>query len=359
MAELFHISGDGVHTLRPKPFRDGHREVDLQLWAEANPHLLNGGQPMLSIGTEITTTHGHAIDNLFVDGNGCLVVAELKRGKTPRDVMAQAIDYGAYANQLDWDQVGQIWDARHDGNLETAYRELFGYGFARTTELKHRLLIVAESFEPSIQDATDYLLACGVDLALLMFSYFELDEKRLLDMKVVLGEIPNQLGPKRPPTKQTEDGPADVYRNWVMQNLRERLFVSARERGVEISIGDGVANLNFALEPWPFKLGDCHFQIAVNTRKIGLYFSCRNDKEPTGLIQRLRQAFKEPDNPFDETRLVVARTSTTLSHSTDLPEMSDTNQVEAVIEAALEMVDLIAPIVVASANADIGIQSQN
>jgi hypothetical protein len=32
------------------------------------------------------------IDNLFIDGNGVLVVAEMKRGRPPREVIAQTID---------------------------------------------------------------------------------------------------------------------------------------------------------------------------------------------------------------------------------------------------------------------------
>ena len=82
LAELFHIADGGVDVLRPVPFRQGHTEENLQRWVDAYPHLVNEGSPMLSLGTEIVTRHGHYIDNLFLDGNGCLVVAELKRGPT-------------------------------------------------------------------------------------------------------------------------------------------------------------------------------------------------------------------------------------------------------------------------------------
>ena len=51
-------------------------------------------------------------------------------------------------------------------------------------------------------------------------------------------------------------------------------------------------------------------------------------------------------------RLKLARTATTLSHSIPLPEMGDLNQVDIVIEKAWKMVDLIAPIVVSAFDAD-------
>ena len=63
---------------------------------------------MQSLGRETETQHGHAIDNLFLDGDGHLVVAELKRGKSPRDVTAQAVDYGAYVSRLDWERIDAL-----------------------------------------------------------------------------------------------------------------------------------------------------------------------------------------------------------------------------------------------------------
>ena len=91
MASLFTQSGDSIRVLSPTSFQKTHVEEDLQRWADANPHLLNEGAAMLSLGMEIPTRHDHWIDNLFVDANGCLVVAELKRGVTPRDVTATTL----------------------------------------------------------------------------------------------------------------------------------------------------------------------------------------------------------------------------------------------------------------------------
>ena len=88
LVELFHVADGGPQVLRPVPFQEGHKEEDLQRWADANPHFFNNGLTMLSLGMEIPTAHGHSIDNLYLDGNGHLVVAELKRGKSPRDVTA-------------------------------------------------------------------------------------------------------------------------------------------------------------------------------------------------------------------------------------------------------------------------------
>lgn len=77
MSVLFCVSGNEMRALAPTSFPAGYLGNDLQLWGDVNSHFLNEGAPILSLGREIGTRHGHTIENLFVDG--CLVLAELKR----------------------------------------------------------------------------------------------------------------------------------------------------------------------------------------------------------------------------------------------------------------------------------------
>jgi RecB family endonuclease NucS len=50
----------------------------------------------LLIGRQVRTGFDKLIDLLAVDANGTVIVIELKRDKTPRDVVAQAIDYASW-----------------------------------------------------------------------------------------------------------------------------------------------------------------------------------------------------------------------------------------------------------------------
>lgn len=45
------------------------------------------------IGRQVRTTHGGYIDLLALNQDGQLIVIELKRELTPREVVAQALDY--------------------------------------------------------------------------------------------------------------------------------------------------------------------------------------------------------------------------------------------------------------------------
>ena len=50
---------------------------------------------LLVIGRQVPTGFGGTVDLLCLDPTGALVVVELKKGKTPREVTAQALDYAS------------------------------------------------------------------------------------------------------------------------------------------------------------------------------------------------------------------------------------------------------------------------
>ena len=77
-------------------FQDAHREKVLEDWLSANPDALVDGQALMVIGRQVTTNLGTFIDLLALDRQGNTVVIELKRGRTPRDTLAQALEYASF-----------------------------------------------------------------------------------------------------------------------------------------------------------------------------------------------------------------------------------------------------------------------
>lgn len=55
---------------------------------------------LLLIGRQVSTAYGKFIDLLAMDGDGKLVVIELKRDRTPREEVAQLLDYGSWVRDL-------------------------------------------------------------------------------------------------------------------------------------------------------------------------------------------------------------------------------------------------------------------
>ena len=64
----------------------------------------------LVIGRQVRTEHGQFVDLLAIDRDANLVVLELKRDKTYRDIVAQVLDYGSWVRNLKDDQIAQIFD---------------------------------------------------------------------------------------------------------------------------------------------------------------------------------------------------------------------------------------------------------
>ena len=65
---------------------------------------------LLLIGRQVPTAHGKFIDLLAIDANGKLVVLELKRDRTPREVVAQLLDYGSWVRSLEDDDIAAIFE---------------------------------------------------------------------------------------------------------------------------------------------------------------------------------------------------------------------------------------------------------
>ncbi len=82
---------------------------------------------LLIIGRQVPTSWGKFIDLLALDPQGDLYVIELKRDRTPRDVVAQALDYGSWVKDLDYDALAEIYATyKQEGDFEEALKESFG-----------------------------------------------------------------------------------------------------------------------------------------------------------------------------------------------------------------------------------------
>lgn len=57
------------------------------------------------IGRQVHTDFGKFIDLLAVDRSGTLIVIELKKDLTPREVVAQALDYAAWVEGLEPERI--------------------------------------------------------------------------------------------------------------------------------------------------------------------------------------------------------------------------------------------------------------
>ena len=73
---------------------------------------------------------------------------ELKRDRTPREVVAQVLDYGSWVSGLSHDQVLEIFAAyRPDVAFEEAFADWFGMPPPAELNLAQRLTVIASDVD--------------------------------------------------------------------------------------------------------------------------------------------------------------------------------------------------------------------
>jgi RecB family endonuclease NucS len=71
------------------------------------PRILS--EEWMLIGRQVSTTHGGIVDLVAIAPDGSLVLVELKRERTPRDVVAQALDYAAWVETLKPQEISSLY----------------------------------------------------------------------------------------------------------------------------------------------------------------------------------------------------------------------------------------------------------
>lgn len=142
----------------------------------------------LLIGQQVRTYYGKFIDLLALDAGGSVIIIELKKARTPRDVVAQVIDYATWVEDLPSERLSQIYSdfakkqqLKH-ATLDDAFRSKF------QTELteddlnnSHQMVIVAAELDASTERIITYLNdKASVALNAVFFSVFEDGDSRYL-----------------------------------------------------------------------------------------------------------------------------------------------------------------------------------
>ncbi len=153
-------------------------EKRLEDWLAQDLGLL--GRELLLIGRQIPT-HAGRIDLLALDENGVVVVIELKKDKTPREVVAQVLDYGSWVSKRDFDEINRLILARQAKSLSQAFREAFDTELPEDACTDHELVIVASELDDASERIVNYLADVHeLGINVVFFNVFELDGKEIV-----------------------------------------------------------------------------------------------------------------------------------------------------------------------------------
>ena len=144
-------------------------------WLENSPSLLlddeEGGNTVLWIGRQVTASVGDTgkyPDLLGIDALGDLVIVELKKGKTPRETVAQILEYAAWGSRLDYnslDDLARSYYANDECNAGKSLKQIYEEVFNLESELdresifnrRQKLFIVAEGVSPIVKQVSEHL----------------------------------------------------------------------------------------------------------------------------------------------------------------------------------------------------------
>jgi hypothetical protein len=130
---------------------------------------------LMVIGQQVPTAHGHFIDILAMDADGNLIVVELKRHRTPREVVAQVLDYASWVQTLSYNDIAELYAARNQGDeFEQGFAKAFGGNPPEKLNGQMRLIVVAAELDHASERIIGFLADnYGVPINAVYFRYFK------------------------------------------------------------------------------------------------------------------------------------------------------------------------------------------
>lgn len=170
---------------------------------------------LLVVGCQVITDFGKRIDLLAMDSLGEVFAIELKRDRTPREIVAQLLDYGSWIRDLDVERLSDIY-ARYNtngsGSLADGFRERFDDELPADVNSSHQLIIVASELDASTERIVSYLSEYGVPVNAVFFRYFKDGDREYLARSWLLDPVEAEgrarrggTGPRHKPVWNGQD----------------------------------------------------------------------------------------------------------------------------------------------------------
>ena len=170
----------------PISFTGMDREARLQKIIADDISIVDPG--LMVIGREVMTPYGGRIDILAIDADGRLSVIELKRDLTPREIVAQTLDYGSWVRHMTVEEIAETFIRYQEHflhedfpkGIDEALRERFN-NVPEELNTAHRLVVVAADLDPSTERIVTYLQEeYGVEINVVFFRAFRDGERQYL-----------------------------------------------------------------------------------------------------------------------------------------------------------------------------------
>jgi hypothetical protein len=162
------------------------------------------------------TGFGGRIDLLAIAPDASLVLIELKRDRTPREVVAQALDYASWVEKLPAEDIGAIYRRFAPGkSLADDFYSFFGQKLdEESLNQSHQIIIVAASLDDSTERIVAYLSERDIPINVLCFQVFTHGDEQLLSRAWLLDPGRTQAIAATMPDSSNEPWNGEFYCNF-------------------------------------------------------------------------------------------------------------------------------------------------
>lgn len=226
--KAWQIDGDSLTDVSSSLAEHNRLEAEhLESWIEDNPELV--ADDLVIIGNQVSTDSG-PMDFLAVDRSGDLIVVELKRGRLPRKVLAQAIDYASDVSSWDLDQLDEVCKEYREEPLEDFLNEHEKFEHVDIEELvfnkEQKLLLVGFSVDESLQRMIEWLsqnYGVSINAAILSYINTKGGEEILTRTKIISEEEEEKRSRKSSFQIEMSDEPASLEKDELRTQLENYL----------------------------------------------------------------------------------------------------------------------------------------
>jgi hypothetical protein len=167
---------------KPEPISESplEREQLLEDMIVAAPRILS--DEWMFIGRQEDTGYGGRIDLLAIAPDASLVLVELKRDRTAREAVAQALDYASWVEKLRSEEIAAIFGRfAPSRSLAADFRQRFGQPLDESVlNQSHQIVLVAASLDAGTERIAAYLSARGISINVLCFQVFRSGTEQFL-----------------------------------------------------------------------------------------------------------------------------------------------------------------------------------
>ena len=231
------MDDDGFVQLEGDDFGN---EAAVESWLTKDPGVTVGGIDLLVVHQQGVTAEGQIYDVIGLDKKGNTVTIELKHARSPRKMVAQALEYAA--DQHQWEQPYATLERRYQKytgqsqSLRQAHAGYFGLDNPRPEgafNTDQRVILFAGRFSDRALNVAQYLRDNGHDIRCVKYDAYSGDESRIMATQTMLTE-------KTVETTSSASGKPSPNKRFRTPTYRR--IVSEIEEEVVDELGDGTVD---------------------------------------------------------------------------------------------------------------------